>query len=154
MRWIKLTKRILIVDDDTIVLNVFKNILQEEGYAVDTAETGGAAIVKSETRYYNLALLDIRLPDIEGTELLTRMHRMTPKMMKIMITGYPSQDNAIESLNRGADAYIVKPVQADELIRVVEEKLREQGEVEQMSQEQVTEWIKTRIQKLEQYKIE
>ena len=143
-------KRILIVDDDTIVLDTFKAILQSAGYIVDTAETGVEAIIKSETRYYNLALLDIRLPNMDGIELLTRMHRWAPKTMKIMVTGYPNRDNTIASLNRGADAYIVKPVQAEELIRVVKEKLQEQAKAESMSQDKVTEWIKSRVKKLEQ----
>ena len=143
-------KRILIVDDDTIVLDTFKAILQSAGYTVDTAETGREALDKAEETYYHVALLDIRLPDMEGIELLTQMHRLAPKMMKIMVTGYPNQDNAITSLNRGADAYLVKPVQAEELIRVVEEKLRQQADAESMSQDKVTEWIKSRVKKLEQ----
>jgi DNA-binding response OmpR family regulator len=103
-------KSILIVDDDKAVLGVIKDILELQGYRVDTAETGQEALEKTKTRYYNLALLDIKLPDIEGTQLLTKMHRDIPKMMKIMITGYASLENAVESLNLGADAYLMKPI--------------------------------------------
>jgi len=142
-------KSILVVDDDEAILKSFKKILELEGYIVDTAKTGGEAIEKSKDRFYNLALLDIRLPDMEGTKLLVKMHRTTPKMMKIMVTGYPSLENAVEALNLGADAYVIKPVDPEELLRVVEEKLKEQEEAEQMSEEKVAEWIKDRIQKLE-----
>ena len=142
-------KRILVVDDDLNVLKSLGVVLQLEGYHVDLAETAGEALEKCETNFYNLALLDIRLPDMEGTELLTRMHQDKPQMMKIMITGYPSQENAVKALNRGADAYLLKPVEAEDLAKVVKEKLREQEEAEQMSQEKVTEYIKTRIKKLE-----
>jgi len=103
---------------------------------------------KSSTRFYNLVLLDIMLPDIQGTELLTKMHRTTPKTMKIMITGFPSFDNAVEALNMGADAYLLKPVELEELLSVVKEKLYEQEEAEKMSEEQVADWINFRIQKL------
>ena len=125
-------KSILVVDDDKAILKYAKSILQLEGYDVDVAETGFDAMEKSNTRFYNLALLDIMLPDIEGTELLTKMHRTTPKMMKIMVTGFPSFDNASEALNMGADAYLLKPVGLYELLKVVKEKLKEQEEVEKM----------------------
>jgi len=142
-------KTILIVDDDRALLKSLGTILQSKGYAVDTAETGGEAIEMSEAKFYNLALLDIKLPDMEGTKLLTRMHRETPQMMKIIITGYPSLENAVEALNLGADAYTVKPIDPEKLLETVEEKLREQEEAEKMSEEKVTEWIKTRVRKLE-----
>jgi len=145
-------KSILIVDDDKAILKSLKDILESEGYIVDTAETGREAIEKSEARFYNVALLDIKLPDMEGTKLLTKMHRTTPRMMKIMVTGHASLENAMESLNLGADAYIMKPVNPENLLKVVEEKLKEQEEAEKMTQEKVTEWIETRVKKLEHKK--
>jgi len=141
-------KSILVVDDDKAILKYAKGIRELEGYDVDVAETGFDAMEKSDNRFYNLALLDIMLPDIEGTELLTKMHRTTPKMMKIMVTGFPSFDNAVEALNMGADAYLLKPVELEELLSVVKEKLYEQEEAEKMSEEQVADWINFRIQKL------
>jgi len=142
-------KSILIVDDDKAILKSLKAILQLEGYSVDTAETGSEAIEKSKARFYNLALLDIKLPDMEGTELLTKMQRTIPRMMKIMVTGHANLENAVKALNLGADAYIVKPVNPQKLLKVVEEKLEEQEEAEKMTQEKVTEWIKTHVRKLE-----
>jgi DNA-binding response OmpR family regulator len=141
-------KSILVVDDDTAILKYATHILQLEGYDVDAAETGFEAIEKSNAHFYNLALLDIKLPDMEGTELLTKMHRTMPSMMKIMVTGFPSLDNAVRALNMGADAYLLKPVELEELLKVVKEKLREQEEAEKMSEERVADWIKTRVQKL------
>ena len=141
-------KSILVVDDDKAILKYAKGILELEGYDVDVAETGFDAMEKSSTRFYNLVLLDIMLPDIQGTELLTKMRRTTPKMMKVMVTGFPSFDNAVEALNMGADAYLLKPVELEELLSVVKEKLYEQEEAEKMSEEQVADWINFRIQKL------
>ena len=143
------TKNVLAVDDDETILKSFKAILQARGYNVDTAKTAKEAIEKSEETFYNLALLDIKLPDMEGTKLLTKMHETTPRMMKIMVTGYPSLENAVEALNLGADAYVIKPVKPEELLEVVKTKLEEQEEVERLGEEKVTEWIRTRIQKLE-----
>jgi len=141
-------KRILIVDDDKSLLESLTKILQVEGYDIDTAETGREAIEKSKDQFYNLALLDIKLPDMEGTELLTKLHGTMPRMMKIMVTGHPSLQNAVQSVDLGADAYVMKPVKPKELLKVVEEKLREQSEAEMLSEEKVAEWIETRLQKL------
>jgi DNA-binding NtrC family response regulator len=70
-------------------------------------------------------------------------------MVRIMITGYPSLENAVEALKHGADAYIIKPVNPEKLLALIEEKLGKQQEAEKMTEEKVTEWIKTRARKLE-----
>ena len=142
-------KSILIVEDDKAILKSLKDILQSEGYSVDTAENGQEAIQKSKEKFFNMALLDIKLPDMEGTKLLTTMHKDQPKMMKIMITGYPSLENAVEALNLGADAYIIKPVKPEKLLALIKEKLDEQSQAEKMTEEKVTEWVKARVRKLE-----
>jgi len=141
-------KSILVVDDDKTILKSLRDVLRSEGYHVDTADNGKEAIEKSEAGSYNLALLDIKLPDMEGTELLVKMHESLPSMMKIMVTGYPELENAVESLNKGADAYLMKPVSPDNLLKVVKEKLMEQEEADKMSQEKVKKWIETRVRKL------
>ena len=69
-------------------------------------------------------------------------------VMKIMVTGYPTLQNAITSLNLGADAYVLKPVSPKELLKIVEEKLTEQSRIEMLSEDQVADWIKTRLEKL------
>jgi len=140
---------ILIVEDDTNIRKTLNTLLEQKGYSTDTAENGKEAIQKSKAKFFNLALLDIKLPDIEGTKLLTTMHENLPKMAKIMITGYPSLENAVEAVNLGADAYIIKPVKPEKLIKLVEEKLEEQREAEKTTHEKVTEWIKTRVRKIE-----
>ena len=140
---------ILIVEDDTNIRKTLNTILQRKGYSTDTAENGREAIQKSKAKFFNLALLDIKLPDIEGTKLLTTMHENLPKMVKIMITGYPSLENTVEAVNLGAHAYIIKPVKPEKLIKLIEEKLEEQREAEKTTQEKVTEWIKTRARKIE-----
>ena len=141
---------ILIVEDDTNIRETLNTILQQKGYNTDTAKNGQEAIQKSKAKFFNLALLDIKLPDMEGTKLLTTMHGSLPKMMKIMITGYPSLENAMEALNLGADAYIIKPVKPEKLLALIEEKLEEQSQTEKMTEGKVTEWIKTRARKLEE----
>jgi DNA-binding NtrC family response regulator len=140
---------ILIVEDDANIRETLSIILQQEGYKTDTAKNGQEAIQKSKAKFFNMVLLDIKLPDMEGTKLLTTMHKDLPKMMKIMITGYPSIENAVEALNLGADAYIIKPVKPEKLLALIKEKLDEQSQAEKMTEEKVTEWVKNRVRKLE-----
>jgi DNA-binding NtrC family response regulator len=141
--------RILIVEDDENIRKTMKNILQQSGYETDTAKTGEEAEQKAKARFYNLALLDIKLPDMEGTQLLAKLHADTPKMVKIMVTGYPSLENAMEALNQGADAYVTKPVKAEKILALIKEKLEKQSQDEKMTENKVTDWIKTRARKLE-----
>jgi len=141
--------RILVIDDDESVRKTIAAILQDEGYIVDTAENGKEAIEKSNANFYNLALIDIRLSDMKGTKLLTAMKETTPKMVKIIVTGYPALSNAIEAVNRGADAYVLKPVNIDDLLNTIKEHLKKQQEAKNYSEHKVAEFIETRAKELE-----
>jgi DNA-binding NtrC family response regulator len=140
---------ILVVDDDPSIRKVLAAILEEKGYNVEVVDNGKKAIGKSKTRFYNLALIDIRLPDMEGTELLTQMKQTVPKMIKVIITGYPSIQNAVEALNNGADAYIIKPLDIDKALSIIENLLEKQRESLSMTQEKISEYIETRAKQLE-----
>ncbi len=141
--------RILVIDDDKSIRETLKTVLETEGYVVDTAENGEEAIEKSRTEFFNLALIDIRLPNMEGTALLTDMRQTTPKMVKIIITGYPSLENAIEAVNKGADGYVVKPFNMKNLLSMVKKHLRKQREAKKYSEEKVKEYIETRTREHE-----
>jgi len=143
-------KRILVVDDDSSIRTTISLLLEAEGYIVDAVETGQEAIEKAQVNYYNLALLDYRLPDMEGTVLLSTFKETTPKMVMIMVTGYPSMSNAIDSVNRKADAFLVKPVDPAVLIQTVKSELKKQEEAQAYSEKKVTQFIETRIKQLEQ----
>jgi DNA-binding NtrC family response regulator len=141
--------RILLVDDDQAILKTFSAVLEEAGYLVDTAETGRDAIEKSNANFYNLALIDIRLPDMEGTRLLTALRETTPKMIKIIVTGYPSLQNAVEAVNKGADGYVIKPSKTEELLNTIRENLRKQQEAKQYGEQKIGEFIETRTKELD-----
>ena len=141
--------RILIVEDDENIRRTMENILQQKGYTTDTAKTGQEAEKKVKANFYNLALLDIKLPDMEGTQLLAKLNGIAPKMLKIMVTGYPSLENAMEALNQGANAYVTKPVKPEKLLALIKEKLEEQNQAEKMTENKVTDWIKIRARQLE-----
>jgi DNA-binding NtrC family response regulator len=135
--------RILIIDDQESIRKSLKLALEREGYLVDTAENGREAIRKSKEEFYNMALVDLRLPDMDGIELLTKMRETVPKMVKIIITGYPSLENAIEAVNGGADGYVVKPYTMEGLLVKIKEHLQKQQEAKKYSEEKVGEFVET-----------
>lgn len=141
--------RILVVDDDENIRKVVVTILEEEGYVVEAADTANKAIEKTRKKYYNVALIDVRLPDMEGIELLTKMKSTTPRMRKIIITGYPTLQNAIEAVNKGADAYIMKPFDVEKVLRTIKDQLEEQDGENRYSQQKVAEFIETRVKELD-----
>jgi DNA-binding NtrC family response regulator len=142
--------RILVVDDDESIRKTISTILEEKGYIVDTAENGKEAIEKSNVRFYNLALIDIRLPDMEGIDLLNQMKETIPRMVKVIVTGFPSLRNAVDAVNKSADAYLIKPVRIEELLDTIEQHLALQEEEKRYSEEKVTEFIETRVRELEE----
>jgi DNA-binding NtrC family response regulator len=143
------TARILIIDDDENIRKVLTTILEDEGYDVESVDTAKKAIERTRRKFYNLALIDIRLPDMEGIELLTRMKNTTPKIRKIIITGYPTLQNAVEAVNRGADAYILKPFDMEKVLEEIEDQLKKQHEEKRYSQKKVAEFIETRVRELD-----
>jgi DNA-binding NtrC family response regulator len=141
--------RILIVDDDQAIRATVKAILEDEGYIIDVAASGKEAVSKTKEKTYNLALLDIRLPDMEGVELLKLMKDdNVPKMRKIMVTGYPSIQNAVEALNKNADAYLIKPVDVNVLLSTVKDQLHKQEEEKTFTEEKVAEFIDSRVKEM------
>jgi DNA-binding response OmpR family regulator len=138
---------ILLVDDDKTITTSLSILLQSEGYQTDIAHTGKEAIEKSHTSIYDLAILDIKLPDIEGTSLITAL-RETSKMIKIMLTGYPMLDNAVTSLNQGADAFLIKPVDPEKLLETIKEKIEEHKAAEATTEDSISEFLRTRAERL------
>ena len=143
------TTRILIVDDDENIRKVLTTILEDEGYDVESVDTAKKAIERTRRKFYNLALIDIRLPDMEGIELLTKMKNTTPKIRKIIITGYPTLQNAVEAVNRGADAYIMKPFDMEKVLEEIKDQLKKQQNEKRYNQEKVAEFIETRVRELD-----
>ena len=140
--------RILVVDDDETIRTTMKAILEDEGYVVDLAATGKEAVQKTQEKAYNVALLDIRLPDMEGVELLKLMQDSVPRTRKIMVTGYPSMQNAISALNKNADAYLLKPVDVEKLLNTVKQQLQAQDNERKFSEQKVAEFIESRVKEL------
>lgn len=107
---VKDAKRILVCDDDTGVVSFLTLFLKKEGFGeVDVASCAREALEKVAKERYDLVLLDIRLPDMNGIQVLSRIKEINSSIEVIMITGYPEMETAQQSVKLGAYDYIVKP---------------------------------------------
>jgi len=141
--------KILIVDDDVILGESMVRILESVGYQVEVVNNGKEAKAKIQNQFYNLILLDIRLPDITGIELLSMINQYSSRTRKIVLTGFPDTNTAIRAVNEKADAYLVKPFDAEKLIEVIKENLELQKEDLKFTHEKVIEFIKNRVKELD-----
>ncbi len=111
--------RILVVDDKQSIVEILETALREEGYAVSAAYNGAQAFDMIESEDFEVVLCDVRLPDIDGMQVLREIKQRKPAPAVIMITAYGSIENAIESMKLGADDYVTKPFNLNELKEVV-----------------------------------
>jgi len=117
---------ILVGDGDASTRRTLTLIFEKNDYRVDTAASGREALEKAERQPVNLALLDLRLPDIEGVELLAPFRRLYPDIALVLATGYASLETAIRALNEGADVYVTKPLDVDAVLGKVRDLLERQ----------------------------
>ncbi len=136
---------ILIVDDDASTRRTLTLIFEKNGYQVETAASGQEALDKARRHAVDLALLDLRLPDIEGVELLAPLRRLYPDIALVLATGYASLETAIRALNEGADVYVTKPLDVDAVLGKVQDLLerqrlrRENRRLYELAQQELTE---------------
>jgi len=115
--------KILVVDDERDICRMISNILKEEGYKVDKAYDGKQAIRKVKTRGYNLMLLDYKLPDIDGINVLKEIRRIEPSLKVIMISAYGSPSTKSMAKKFGVYRFLDKPFDLNRLVRVVKDAL-------------------------------
>lgn len=137
--------RILVVDDNEDIRITMKAILENEGYQVDLATTGNEAIQKTEKMTFSAVLIDIRLPDMEGVKLLELMKDGEPKTRKIIVTGFPTIQNAAASVDKKADAYLIKPVDLTKLLKTIKEQIQLRENEEKFNKQIVAQFIETRV---------
>jgi DNA-binding NtrC family response regulator len=118
-------KTILLIDDDQSILRVFTRVFEKKGYAVVVAENGKDAIEKINHNHFDAALIDVRLPDMEGTDLIPIIQKTSPDAVKIIFTGSPTVELA-GGLNNGLDAFLVKPVNPAIVLEIFDEKFKKE----------------------------
>jgi DNA-binding NtrC family response regulator len=111
---------ILIVDDDTSILKTFARIFDKKGFSVTVAENGEQAIEKLKTTCFDIALIDFGLPDMEGTALFPLIEKLSPRTVRILLTGKTFLEGQVEF----ADDFIGKPVNPEKLLSVIDTALK------------------------------
>jgi len=112
-------RRILIIDDEPLIRKSLKVALEEEGYDIYTAETGMKGIAVTSTDNIDLVLLDIKLPDIQGLDVLTRLKSIDSDLVVIMMTGYGTIESAVSAIKSGAFDYITKPFKTKDITTLI-----------------------------------
>ena len=116
---------ILLVEDEPNVAKGLEMVLNEEGYDVDVASSGTSALEKFRGKGFDLVVSDLRLPDINGLEVINSIKEERPEVKVIIITGYPSVSSAVSAVRMGVKDYLRKPFTDEELIAAVKEALQE-----------------------------
>jgi DNA-binding NtrC family response regulator len=119
--------RILVVDDERIVCESCKRILEEEGYEAETALSGKEAFEKMKAHPFDIVITDLKMPGIDGMELLTTFRKEYPDSIIIMITGFSTVETAVEAMKLGAFDYIPKPFTPDEVAIVVKKAIEKKN---------------------------
>lgn len=120
------TINILIVDDDENTRKTFSRILKLKGYNVEEADSGADAVAAAKERFFHIAAVDVRLPDLSGLDVLRAVREINEDTVILMVTGYASVDSSIEAMNKGAYSYLTKPLNMDAVLVVIERALEKQ----------------------------
>ncbi|HKW65660.1 MAG TPA: ATP-binding protein [Terriglobales bacterium] len=117
------TAKILIVDDEPGVLLTTRAILQQEGYDVEAAGSGQDAVEAIRQRHYDLVLTDLKMPGVDGLDVLAEVRKRSPLTVTVMMTGYGSVVSALDAVKLGAYEYLLKPIEVEDLKQAVRRSL-------------------------------
>lgn len=117
------SNRILVIDDETVICDGCRRVLSDQGYVVDTCLSGRSGVDRLLSEEYDLILLDVRLRDMDGMDLLRHIKKDQPGLYVIIMTGYSSVENAVTAIKQGAFDYISKPFSDDELLIAIQKAM-------------------------------
>jgi formate/nitrite transporter len=128
--------KILVIDDEEIVGESLRKTFKGDGYEIETAHNGQEGLQKARRKPFDLMIVDLKMPDISGLEVIKQIKAEQPDTMMVMITGYPAVESATEALKTGVFDYIPKPFTPEEISSVVEKALETKARLEKERQEQ------------------
>jgi DNA-binding NtrC family response regulator len=117
---------VLVVEDDLKMRTALRIILEKEGYKVEAAETGESGLIKMRDQAFDLVVTDLKLPGIDGMDVLKGVKKVRPETTVIMITAYATVDSAVEAMKEGAEDYIAKPFNLEEIRIVIRKAMEKQ----------------------------
>ncbi len=110
---------ILVVDDELLLRDVLYDYLTRQGFSVFLAASGEKAVELARKQRFHLALVDIKMPGMSGLEVTIELKKLDPRLLIVIMTGYPSLNSAVSAIKSGAAEYIVKPFRLEELKRII-----------------------------------
>jgi len=119
--------KVLVIDDDPSICKTVGLLLEDHGYSPRTYTDPDEAIKAAEEESYQVALIDLRMPKMDGVEVVEKLKTLDERMSCIVMTAYPDLDSATETMRRGTCDYIPKPFKQDELVQAVERACRRMG---------------------------
>lgn len=115
---------ILVIDNEEVICDACHLVLTERGHHVDYCKTGTSGLQTASRGGYDLVLLDIKLPDMDGMDILQVLRKEMPELYVIVMTGYATLGNAVQAMKLGAADYLSKPFTDDELLEAVEKAVK------------------------------
>jgi len=126
-----MSKSILVVDDDELMRTFIATVLHEDGYSVDTAQDGKSGLNKVRNKDFDLVITDLKMPDMNGVDLMQAGRQAKPAVLWVIITAYGSINNAVEAMKAGAVDYLTKPFKSPEELRHVVRRVLKEAEAEE-----------------------
>ena len=118
-----MTHHILVVDDENTLRHFLRLTLQDQGYQVTDAADGQTALRLINTNTFDVALIDLRLTDMDGLDIVRKLRQVAPQTSVIILTAYASLDSSIEALRQGAHDYLIKPFETAEDMQTIQHRL-------------------------------
>ena len=132
--------RVLLIDDEETLLEYMSKRLLRKGFTVKAAFSGEQAVEAAKQEHFDVAVVDLKMPGMDGVETQKKLHEVQPFLQCIVLTGYGSIDTALESGQQDAFRYLLKPIDYDELVTSIQEAYEKRGKiVNERFQEQVEE---------------
>ncbi len=121
-----MTRRLLVIDDDAVTRELLTEVLQDEGYSVEACESGKRALERTAEDMFDLAITDVRMPEMDGIAVTQALKKRQPALQVIVMTAFGSVETAVEAIRHGAFDYVSKPMNLDEIKSTVRRALTEQ----------------------------
>jgi two-component system, NtrC family, response regulator AtoC len=119
------TPRLMVIDDDAVTRELLTEVLQDEGYGVEACESGKAALERAASDHFDLAITDVRMPEMDGIAVTQALKQRQPDLQVIVMTAFGSVETAVEAIRHGAFDYVSKPMNLDEIKSTVRRALAE-----------------------------
>lgn len=115
---------ILVVDDELLIRDLLYDFFNGQGWDISVAENGEKALQVMKAKEFDLVLSDIKMPEMDGLALTSRVKESYPDLPVVLMTGFPSVDTAVEALRQKVDDYVIKPFNINQLYKLVEAKVK------------------------------